>query len=241
MKSSRRALLALCSALVVLCQGARALAAAEVLDVSIGPLADPRYSVAPRIVQPAAQTFTVVHSGKLSRVDLQMSLSPATVTEPLLVQIVRLTPGGAPDDGSPALASVSVAATTFPELAFDPDQPYVSIPLGASSPTVTTGDRLAVLLTTTQPYPFLGAPTYVWATSHQTSVYGGGGFWYVNTLSGLWETDFADAMTRGVGDRARAEHRDALGDCTSRRQPSPALMSARRAVTRFQSPRRRGE
>lgn len=196
MKSSRRGLLALGGALLVVCHGTWALAAAEVLDVSIGPLADPRYSVAPRVIQPAAQTFTVVHSGKLSRVDLQMSLSPATVTEPLLMRIVRLKPSGGPDDVSPALASVSVAASNFPELAFNPNQPYVSIPLGASAPAVTTGDRLAVLLTTTQPYPFLGAPTYIWTTSQQTSVYSGGGSWYVNTLSGLWETDFADAMTR---------------------------------------------
>ena len=71
----------------------------------------------------------------------------------------------------------------FSALLFDPNQPYVSVPLGGKRPTVTTGDRLAVLLTTTQPYPFFKASNYVWATSQQTSVYSGGGSMVLNTLS----------------------------------------------------------
>jgi hypothetical protein len=196
MKSSRFLLSALLAGVLGGWCSSEAVANSEVLDVSIGPVATPRYLNAPRIIQPIGQTFTVAHSGKLSRIDLQMMQSSPGLSEPLMVRIVRLTPAGAPNDVAPALASTSVPASSFAPFAFNPNHPYISVPLGLQAPHVTTGDQLAVLLTTTQPYPFLGAPAHIWMVNPDHSIYSGGEMWYVNTLSGLWQTDHSDALMR---------------------------------------------
>lgn len=92
-----------------------------------------------------AQVITAGRSGPLSRVDLPISRFPS-VTSPLTIQIAR-TSNAAPDF-SPAglLASHVVAAETIDTLGSDEPSFNVSVDFGASAPTVTADQMLAIIV-----------------------------------------------------------------------------------------------
>lgn len=95
------------------------------------------------------QSFTVGLPGYLTEIDFQLGRQ-AAVVQPLQVQ-VRLANGDLPDlDPSGLLFSGSIAPADVPILTFTGSF-TTSISLGSAPPLVTPGEKLVVLLSTTDP------------------------------------------------------------------------------------------
>lgn len=95
------------------------------------------------------QSFTVGQSGYLTEIDFQMGRQ-SSVVQPLDVQ-VRLANGDLPNmDPSGLLYSGSIDPADVPVVIFT-DQFTTSLTLGSGAPLVTSGEKLDVLLTTTDP------------------------------------------------------------------------------------------
>ena len=95
------------------------------------------------------QSFTVGQSGYLTEIDFQLGRQ-STVVQPLQVQ-VRLANGDLPIlDPSGLLFSGSIAPANVPVLTFTSSF-TTSLSLGSAPPLVTAGEKLTILLSTTDP------------------------------------------------------------------------------------------
>ncbi|HTY87089.1 MAG TPA: hypothetical protein VMB80_06460 [Candidatus Acidoferrum sp.] len=101
-------------------------------------------AVAITVGQSMGQSFTVGLAGSLTRIDFQLGRNPGT-TQPLQLQL-RTTIGDLPNlDPSALLFSGSIAAADVPILTFT-DSFATSIDLSSAAPMVTPGEKLVVLL-----------------------------------------------------------------------------------------------
>lgn len=90
------------------------------------------------------QSFTVGLSGALTEIDFQLGRNAAT-TQPLQVEL-RTANGDLPNlDASGLLFSGTIAASAIPVLTFTSSF-TASIDLSSAAPTVTSGEKLVVLL-----------------------------------------------------------------------------------------------
>lgn len=116
-----------------------------------------------------AQTFTVGMSGVLSQVDLQLGRAAGTTAD-LTVEVRRTSSGlpllGAGDLlGTATVTAAQVGAALFPTK-------FVSVDFSGAPIAISTGDVLALVLTSTGPSYY---EWYLWATSDAYA--GGSGFY----------------------------------------------------------------
>ena len=130
-----------------LADSASALTSSPVIDQSV--IVPEQAALAVTASDNWGQSFTVGLSGYLTEIDFQLGRQ-ATVVQPLQVQ-VRLANSDLPDlDPSGLLFSGSIAPADVPILTFTSSF-TTALSLGNAAPLVTSGEKLVVLLSTTDP------------------------------------------------------------------------------------------
>jgi hypothetical protein len=123
----------------------------------------------------SAQTFTVGQAGKLLEVDVQVHKQSGT-SLPLTVEVTQTTATGAPGT---VLASRSINAVDVPAV----DLQYLPIDFSASNLQIGVGDKLAIVLLSSEPYES-STRGYLWASSFQgADVYPGGSAWAIDFVN----------------------------------------------------------
>lgn len=138
-----------------------------------------------------AQTFTVGHTGILSRIDLDVVQSLYPASADLQIRICGTTAAGFPLE-SAVLASVALPSSDFPPLVFNTIQ-FTSIDLSGFGISVQTGDLLAIVL---QSEGVDLSHGYLWHASANMNPYAAGNFftreassgWFRNSSEGLFQT-----------------------------------------------------
>jgi hypothetical protein len=184
---------AICSLAALLYLAPMASATGSQLDQSYTPTVNSTDTVSTS--ESVAETFTVGIAGVLTDVEVPVSDS-GSPNAPIVVDITTLTAG------APNLSNV-VGTGTIPASSLNGSAQYVTTTLSLQ-PTVTVGEQLALVLTTTNT-----SGSYSWWDANVTGYAGGsafertGGSW--NALSG-WDKAFATfvgqpAPTSGGGPR----------------------------------------
>jgi hypothetical protein len=128
------------------------------------------------IVFSPAQVFTVGITGQLTRIDLQVWHAPNTAV-PLFVDLATTLNGKPRDIGTGVLATRSVSASSVGLNPYPADPPFISFDFSSANIQVQAGDRLAIILRSSNADDSLEYG-YAWASTDQGSnTYPGGNAW----------------------------------------------------------------
>jgi hypothetical protein len=125
-----------------------ATAAAQVIDQSYDPGNNGGYTF--NLNNPQAQSFTVGITGLLTQVDIRAYNFFGGANGPLNLRVHTFNPGAPPTLGS-LLATASLPPSSVPSTSG-----FVSFDLTAAPPSVTSGQQLALVISTT------GTTSYLW-------------------------------------------------------------------------------